>query len=185
MGSPEGRRFEFKIDVNKLTKWGWAAIILIACIISAGLAVGKNPVTVNVTVEERLQRLEDQVNIPVNSTIAAFLKEADYIISVHTVSGTPYYCLMNGTDDRAGRLEFYNTNETLVESAGLGNSTNGILFLKGVQHNSSLAIPSNVTEIESYYGILTYRTSTSSQSFPVSPIGYIPNPVNGTYLDDP
>lgn len=138
--------------------------MMTSILVASGFAayMGVN-VTANVTMDLRLQRLEDQVNIPVNSTISAMLKEADYIVSIHDVSGTAYYCLMNGTDDRAGRLEFYNTNKTLVEQFAIGNLTSvgGTVYLKQVLLNTSLTYGSNILIIEAYQGKMTfYRDNT-------------------------
>jgi hypothetical protein len=82
--------------------------------------------------------LENLVNIPVNSTISAMLKEASYIISTHDVSGTTYYCLMNGTDDRAGRLENYGTNASAVINNALGNLSGNSLQTIVIKGNTTL-----------------------------------------------
>jgi len=115
----KGELMDIEIGFHKLSKWQWAGLILVACIISAGLAAGSNTFFVNVTLEQRLQALEDQVNIPVNSTISAMIKESSYIVSQHNVSGTMYTCLINGTDDRAGRLEYYDTDAATVIQAAI------------------------------------------------------------------
>ncbi len=154
------RRFSLKIDVNKLTKWQWGGLMLIACILSAGLAVGSNTFFITVTLEQRLQALEDQVNIPVNSTISAMMKEASYIISKHG----EYTCLINGTDDRAGRLEYFSTEARSVLNNAYGNCSAGqSIFLREgrfVSHGE-VTLKSNVSLRGSGYGtILDFSNST-------------------------
>ena len=119
-------------------KYGWlkATIMIVSILLASGTAayMGAN-VTVNLDVQARLDYLEvqqqllnDTINIPVNSTISAMMKEANYIMSLHD----SYYCLINGTDDRGGRLEYYSTNSTTIVNYALGNMTaGGVLFLKG------------------------------------------------------
>jgi hypothetical protein len=157
------KRFSINIDVNKLTKYQWAGLILIACIVSAGLAVGSNAFFINVDIQQQLQALEDQVNIPVNSTISAFLKEASYIVSTHNVSGTIYYCLINGTDDRAGRLEYYSPNATQVISFAIGNCTTiypETIVLKGNFSVEQMVLKNNVI-IDAYGARITQVGSSN------------------------
>lgn len=162
-------------------KWWQATIMVVSILIASGFAAyeGAN-VNVNVSLDARLQTLEDQVNIPVNSTISAMLKEADYIVSIHNVSGTPYYCLMNGTDDRAGRLEFYNTNKTLVQQFAIGNLTTaggGDIYLKDNTLNTSLAYGATILITESYHGYLSfYRNNLKLRE-----IGDCPTVTSGTF----
>jgi hypothetical protein len=47
--------------------------------------------------------------------------------------------------------------------------TFGTLYLKQVQHNSSLTVPANVMVIEDYQGVLTYRTASMAQHIPACP----------------
>lgn len=142
-------------------KWWQATIMMTSILVASGFAayMGVN-VTANVTMDLRLQRLEDQVNIPVNSTISAMLKNADYIVSKHDA----YHCLVNGTDDRAGRLEFYSINKTLVQQFAIGNLTasgGGSIYLKQVTLNTSLAYGATILIIEDYQGKMTfYRDNT-------------------------
>jgi len=75
--------------------------------------------------ETQQQLLNDTINIPVNSTISAMVKTCSYIVSVHD----SYYCLINGSDDRAGRLEYYGSNASQVANFAWGNLTRGGLIL--------------------------------------------------------
>jgi hypothetical protein len=156
-------REALKMSFSNL-KWWQATIMVVLILLASGFAAHEGvSMTVNLSLDARLQRLEDQVNIPVNSTISAMIKEANYIVSSHDVSGTAYYCLVNGTDDRAGRLEFYNTNKTLVQQFAIGNLTavGGTAYLKQVTLNTSLTYGANVLIIEDYQGKMTfYRDNT-------------------------
>ena len=82
-----------------------------------------------------------------------------YIIDV---SGSTYR-MKNGSD---GQISYQSTNVTRVEQFALGNMTFGTLYLKQVQHNSSLTVPANVMVIEDYQGVLTYRTASMAQHIP-------------------
>jgi len=84
-----------------------------------------------------------------------------YIIDV---SGSTYR-MKNGSD---GQISYQSTNVTRVEQFALGNMTFGTLYLKQVQHNSSLTVPANVMVIEDYQGVLTYRTASMAQHIPAS-----------------
>lgn len=116
----------------KNLKWWQATIMIVLILTASGFAAwGGANVSVNIDLQTRLAQLEDQINIPVNSTVSAMAKTASYIISSHDVGGTTYYCMINGTDDRAGRLEFYSTNASAVINAALGNSSDyGVIYLK-------------------------------------------------------
>jgi len=85
-----------------------------------------------------------------------------YIIDV---SGSTYR-MKNGSD---GQISYQSTNVTRVEQFALGNLTSGTLYLKQVQHNSSLTVPANVMVIEDYQGVLTYRTASMAQHIPACP----------------
>jgi len=144
-------------------KW-WQAAILLFLLIGLTLAGGwaarqgaevKINADFQVYIDEMAKEINEtkaQINIPVNSTVSAMVKEANYIIAPHST----YYCLFNGTDDRAGRLEFYSTNKTLVEQYALGNMTSGLLYLKDCTHNSSLALTSTQIVCQSYSGVLQW-----------------------------
>lgn len=108
-------------------------IMICAILICAGIAayLGAN-VSLSFSIEARLYALENQINVPVNSTLSAFIKSSTYIINRHDVSGTTYYCLWNGTGDRAGKLEDYSTNASQIINFGLANASaiKGTVFLK-------------------------------------------------------
>jgi len=151
-----------------------AGLFIIGIILSLAYAAqqGVN-VSLNLEVQARLDYLEtqqqllnDTINIPVNSTISAMIKEANYIIAPHD----SYYCLINGTDDRAGRLEYYSTNKTKTEQFALGNMTTGLLYLKEVTHNTSLSITATQTVAQQISGKIRYFTSTGSTSVTDCPV---------------
>jgi hypothetical protein len=155
-----------KINLNRLAnsflnasfkKKVVAGILIIGIILSLALAAyeGVN-ITLNLDVQARLDYLEVQqqllnetLNIPVNSTISAMMKTCSYIVSVHS----SYYCLINGSDDRAGRLENIDTNASPVINNALGNMTSGgTLFIKN--------------------GVYTLTTSwTIANSYPINIVG--------------
>jgi len=123
-----------------------AGLLIIGVILALGWAARQGvDISLNLDLQARLDYLEVQqqllnetLNIPINSTVSAMVKEANYIIAPHD----SYYCLINGTDDRAGRLEYYSTNKTLVEQYALGNMTSGLLYMKDCTHNTSLTLTS-------------------------------------------
>ena len=126
-------------------KW-WQAAILLSLLIGLTLAGGwaaSQGAHVNIDVQlqmqARLDYLETQINIPVNSTISAMVKTASYIISTHG----SYVCLINGSDDRAGRLEYYSTNATLIANAVYGNMTQGgtVVWRSGTYTFDGFLIP--------------------------------------------
>lgn len=158
------------MSLNGLT---WAKTLMVcAILVCGGIAayLGAN-VTMNFNFESRLSNLENRVDIPLNSTVSAFVKEANYIVSPHE----SYYCLFNGTDDRAGRLEFFSTNKTLVQQFAVGNLTaGGMIFLKDNTLDHTLTCDSNIRIVESYQGTLTQYRNSSVIDCPVS--------TNGTFL---
>lgn len=114
-------------------KYGWlkATVMICLILISAGYAAERGViVSVNVQLQAQVDAMYDQMNIPVNSTISAFMKEASYIIGTHNVSGTTYYYMINGTGNRAGRLEQYSTNASQVINNAIGNTTAGTVQVK-------------------------------------------------------
>jgi hypothetical protein len=150
-------------------KWWQSAIlglILIGILLAAAYAASQGAnVTISLELQARLDYLEVQqqllnetINIPVNSTVSAMVKEANYIVTPHD----SYYCLINGTDDRAGRLEYYSTNATKAEQFSLGNMTSGLVYMKEVQHNSSLTIGATQSEWVQYQGSMTFINATGS-----------------------
>lgn len=99
--------------------------MIIGVILSLGWAArqGVN-ITLDLELEARLDYLEvqqqllnDTINNPINSTISAMIKSVSYIVSTHG----SYYCLINGTDDRGGRLESYSTNASAVINDAVAN----------------------------------------------------------------
>jgi parallel beta-helix repeat protein len=127
-----------------------AGLLIIGVILSLTLFVheGGN-VTLNLDVQARLDYLEVQqqllnetINNPINSTISAMLKLCSYIVSIHGA----YTCLINGTDDRAGRLETFDTNSTAIFSAAVGYMTSGgLLFAKGGRYHANIPLTSDIT----------------------------------------
>lgn len=104
-------------------KW-WQQCIAILCIAvllgAVGYAASQGIVAIgNITLRSQLQTLWDEVNVPLNSTTSAFIKESSYIVSQQE----GYYLLWNGTADRAGKLEFFSTNASQVINDAGGNLT--------------------------------------------------------------
>lgn len=139
-------------------KWWQAAILLAILLFGSGFAAmqGAN-VSVSLELLGRLDYLEvqqqllnDTINIPVNSTVSAMVKEANYIIAPHG----SYYCLINGTDDRGGRLEYFGTNKTLTEQYALANMTSGLVYMKDCTHTAGLTLTTTQMVQESYQGLM-------------------------------
>jgi hypothetical protein len=95
-----------------------------------------------------------------------------------------YYYTVNG------QLTYQDTNETLVEQFVIGNLTvaGGKYQLQAVQHNQSLALPSNVMYVQDYQGARTYNGTLTTSLLSVSGTGTFGNvtttdPQNGySYL---
>lgn len=109
-------------------------VVIISLLIEAGI-VGVQ-VSLIVSLEDRLTNLENQVNVPFNSKTSAFIKQANFIISVQE----GYYLLWNGTGDSAGKLEYYSTNASQVINFAVGNLTTGGTIGLG-SGNFSLSAP--------------------------------------------
>jgi len=151
VGEKKQEKMTEKINLNSLVnsflnasfgKKVAAGLLIIGIIISLGWAAqqGVN-VSLNLDLQARLdylavqqQLLNDTINIPVNSTISAMVKTCSYIVSVHGSS----YCLINGSDDRAGRLEYYSTNASQVINFAIGNGTGTVFCRKAVYNIDSL-----------------------------------------------
>jgi len=144
-------------------KWWQATVMIVSILLAAGFAsyYGAN-VSVNVQLDARVAELEDFLRVTINSTFYTTQKEHAFIVSPVVSGATTYYCMQNGTD---GFLKYYNTNKTLVEQFALGNSSSGTVFLKGLQHNTSLTVPANVMVIEQYQNKLRYYNGQFSAGF--------------------
>ncbi len=146
---------------NPLSKLNfWQAIILIGMLTIAAF-YGAN-VTISASLEGRVSTLENQINIPVNSTLAALQKQSDYIISMVDT----YATLQNGT---TGALNYMSTNWTKVEQFANGNLTangGGLIWLKNLAWNSSLAMANNVFVVEMNQGILKYYSNQGAFLIP-------------------
>ena len=134
-----------------------------ALLASAGYALqnGANPNTINQAINSGVQILQDyadalnqsiqQINATLQTNLDAqfyaLQKPFDYVVA----SSSPYYTLQNGT---TGALNDFNTNQTAIESEALGNlsSSGGTVFLKDLQHNSSLSISGPIQVFETYNG---------------------------------
>jgi len=113
--------------------------------------------------EVQQQLLNDTINIPVNSTISAMVKTCSYIVSVHD----SYYCLINGSDDRAGRLEYYGTNASAVGNFALGNLTHAypetVISKGNIVITAPLEAYSNTTFINQ--GIISQPANSNFKMF--------------------
>jgi len=184
----ENEKPSFKIAILSM-KW-WQACLLLLCIsipIFAGGYAASQGAHVNIDFELQVQAkldylevqqqlLNDTINIPVNSTVSAMVKTVNYIVAPHGA----YYCLINGSDDRAGRLEDYSTNRSTIINNAMGNlSSGGLIYCKGFSLPYILdTLPSNVVILEDYAGSLTYITSLGRRDAkPSSLSSYsLPNP---------
>ena len=111
------------ININSLTKnlSGWkgvAAVCLILLCLAVVAYAGGN-VSVNASLQIQLQELQAEMNIPVNSTVSAFIKTASYIIAEHDA----YTCLFNGSVEQGGHLIEFDTNASREWIDAVGNVT--------------------------------------------------------------
>jgi hypothetical protein len=157
--------------VKNLKPWQ-ATIMIVAILGAAGYAASHGAI---VSVSVSLQEVLEATNMQVGSTYSLFMKDYSYIIA-HPLGDNTMYCLQNGT---TGVLDAFKTNQTLIESYAVGNVTanGGSIFIKNIQWNTSVTIPLHVSVVESYQGIFTYRTSSSTQHIPDCPTD-----TNGTFI---
>jgi hypothetical protein len=142
-----------------------------ALVLAAGgyaIQSGVNPSVVNEAISGNVRILQEYADAlnktiqEINATLQteldasyyALQKPYDYIIAnastANATLGTYYYTMQNGT---TGALDYYSTNQTLVEQYALGNLTKGgAVFIKNLQHNSSLTISASIQIFESYQG---------------------------------
>lgn len=151
------------ISLNGLT-WSKTAM-LCAILLCAGVAAyfGAS-VTVDISIQDRLNQIEMRLDTPVNSSLSGLQKPFDYIISPVDA----YYCLQNGTD---GKLNWFSTNKTAVQAAAVGNLTSGgTILLKGCSlAASNITIPAGIIVEERYQGNVTYYSSFGISNIPLLP----------------
>lgn len=121
-------------------KWWQATIMIAVILVAAGWAAshGVN-VSVNVDVQARVETIEKRLDIPVNSSLSAFLKSNTYIIC--TVDA--YATLLNGTN---GKLVEYLTNQSQVFMDGLNNASvlGGSVYVFADPYSVAVIVPNNV-----------------------------------------
>jgi hypothetical protein len=160
----ENKSISVTLGNLKNLKWWQATIMIVSITLALGYAASQGAnVSLSVSLEARIADLEIEMNrtqvelnltkgmleIEVNSSLSGLQKEADYIVCMVDA----YACLQNGTK---GSLDYYSTNLTKVEEFANGNLTSGggLIWLKGVQWNTSITLGNNVLVIESYQGKL-------------------------------
>jgi parallel beta-helix repeat protein len=117
MSSDNNKGLARSIQVNGLT---WAKTLMIcAILVCAGVAAyyGAN-VSVNVNLAERVTAVENRLDIPVNSTLSAFIKSNSFIVSELDQG----FCLQNGSN--GAYLPPFTSNSSAVIENGLGNASN-------------------------------------------------------------
>lgn len=99
-----------------------ARIILISILVAGGYAASQGAqISLSVYLQARLDALDNQISIPVNSSLSGVQKPCSYIVSMVDT----YCCMQNGTADRGGRLEYFSINTSQVIYNALGNLTSG------------------------------------------------------------
>jgi hypothetical protein len=117
MSSDNNKGLAQSIQVNGLT---WAKTLMIcAILVCAGVAAyfGAN-VSVNMSLDARVSAMENRMDIPVNSTLSAFIKSNSFIVSQLDQG----FCLQNGTN--AAYLPPFTINSSLIIENGLANASN-------------------------------------------------------------
>jgi parallel beta-helix repeat protein len=127
-------------------KW-WQATIMLAVLLGGLALIAHEGGNVDIGLQLQLQELRDEINIPVNSTVSAMIKQASYIVTAH--SG--YTCYFNGSAESGGKLENYALNASTVIANLFGNFSGGSVFIKNVFSPYILSvgasIPSNCSLI--------------------------------------
>lgn len=112
--------------------------MLCAILLCAAVAAyaGVN-LSMNVNLADRLQNVENRMDIPVNSTLSAFQKSNTFLVIPH---GTGV-CLMNGS----GYFQEFLANQTQVMMDGLYNAsiTGGSVYVQEGSYSASVIIQNN------------------------------------------
>jgi parallel beta-helix repeat protein len=127
----------------KNLKW-WQGAILLAILLTGLSAIAYEGGNVNVSanVSIQIQQIENRLDIPVNSTLSAFIKSNSFIVSELDQG----YCLQNGTN--GSYLPPFTTNATTIIQNGLGNASangGGSVYVSAGQnlYNASVTILNN------------------------------------------
>ena len=163
------------LNLSFLTKLKWwqATIMIVLVLLAAGWASEHGAiVSVNVSLEARVEAIENRMDIPVNSTLSAFIKSNSFIVSGLDAG----FCLQNGTN--GGYLPPFTTNSSLVIQNGLGNASNnggGSVYVSAavnaynasvvLQNNTRLVIECGAKNITYSAGVGAYAIVDDFQNF--------------------
>lgn len=127
----------------KNMKWWQATIMICSILLASGYAASQGVnVSINVDLQGRIQAIENKLDIPVNSSLSAFLKSNTYMVSLVDT----YACLMNGSN--AHLIEFL-TNHTQVIDDGLNNASvfGGSVYVASGPYTAPRVIVPNNTRL--------------------------------------
>jgi hypothetical protein len=117
-------------------------LMICAILVCAGVAAyfGAN-VSMCVSLADRVQNVENRMDIPVNSTFPAFLKSNTYLVSTLDT----YATLMNGTSTGSGKLIEWLTNHSQVMMDGLsyGSVMGGSVYIGQGSYQASIILKNN------------------------------------------
>jgi parallel beta-helix repeat protein len=126
--------------ILKNMKWWQATIMIVSILLAGGYAASQGAnVSVNIDLQARIQTIENKLDIPVNSSLSAFLKSNTYMVSLVDA----YACLMNGSN--AHLIEFL-TNHTQVIDDGLNNASvfgGSVYVASGAYTAPGVTVPNN------------------------------------------
>jgi parallel beta-helix repeat protein len=152
------------LSLNFLSKLKWwqATIMIVSILLSAGWAASQGAhINVDVTLQGQIQAIENRLDIPVNSTLSAFIKSNSFIVSQLDQG----FCLQNGTN--GAYLPPFTTNSSAVIQNGLGNATinGGSVYVAAGQnlYNASVILQNNTRlVIESGAQNVTYSCASGA-----------------------
>jgi parallel beta-helix repeat protein len=143
----------------KNMKWWQATIMICSILLASGYAASQGVnVSINVDLQGRVQAIENRLDIPVNSTLSAFLKSNTYMVSLVDT----YATLMNGSN--AHLIEFL-TNHSQVIMDGLSNASvnGGSVYVAAGAYSASVVVPNNTRlVIENGATGITYTVNASA-----------------------
>ena len=140
MANTSSQQPTVNVSFLKNLKWWQATIMIVSILLAAALAsyCGVN-VSVNLSLQTEVSAIEKQLNIPINSTLSAFLKSNTYMVSIVD----NYACLMNGSN---AQLIEYLTNDTQVIDDALNNAsvTGGSVYVAVGSYNApGIVVPND------------------------------------------
>lgn len=125
--------------ILKNLKWWQATIMIVSILLAGSLFVHEGgQLSINVDIQARVQAIENRLDIPVNSSLSAFLKSNTFMVSLVDT----YATLMNGSN--AHLIEFL-TNHTQVIDDALRNASiaGGSVYISEGAYSASVTLKDN------------------------------------------